>query len=103
MDSHPDPNDATFGPLVRRQRPLCVEASRDRCRCIGKGNKKTVALRLDLEPAVTLERASQQPAVVFENIFVPLPQSLEKSRRTLDIRKQKRDEASGQIEVTRRS
>ena len=66
VDSHSHP----YRPLT--QRALRVERSRGRVCRTGKGDEERVALGVDLDTIVGGERFSQDPAVLGEDVRIPV-------------------------------
>jgi hypothetical protein len=46
---------------------------------------------------VSLERRPEEPAVVAENLRVPLSQGMQQTRRALDVREQEGDASRGEL------
>src|SRR5215203_5261013 len=88
MDPHSDGNLERLLRLVR---------GRERARGSREGDEESVALRVDLDATVALDRLSQDAMVLAECLVVGLGAKLvQQVRRALDVREEEGDGAGGQ-------
>jgi hypothetical protein len=65
--------------------------ARDGVRGAWKGDEERVALRVDLDASVSLERLAECAPVLREHVGVLLPELLQEPRRALDVGEEKGD------------
>ncbi len=87
VQPHPHPDRAT------RERQLRVYGCSDSLRCTAKCDKEGVALRVHLGAVVRGKRPPEQSPVLVERVGVRVPQLVQKLRRPLDVREEKRDDS----------
>jgi hypothetical protein len=95
VQAHPHANLATLGPLVRPERTLGRDRTRDRVSRARERVEERVALGVDLRAALVTEAFPEQPPVVAHDLAVGIAQLLEQPRRALDVGEEKCDGASG--------
>ena len=79
------------------ERALGVPRRPDRALCICERDEERVALRVDLDAAVALERATERTTVLSENLRVAVAEVGQEACRALDVGEQQRDGAGRQI------
>ena len=85
------------------ERLLSVTRGRDGIWRRGEGDEEGVALRVDLDAAVALERLAQHTPVFGQRLGVALgPKLVQQLRRTLDVGEEKRDGAGRERALHRR-
>jgi hypothetical protein len=91
MNSHPHPHRS------RDESALGIGRGSDGICGSGESDEKGIALRVDLDPAVLSESASQDAPVLGEDVRVPLPELVEQPRRALDVREEEGDGPGRQL------
>ncbi len=87
VEPHPHPDRAA------RKRQLRSSSRSHRIRCTAKRDKEGVALGVHLGAVVRGKRLPEQSPVLVERVGVRVPQLVQKLRRPLDVREEKRDDA----------
>src|SRR2546430_13720625 len=77
--------------------PLAFFGSRDRLGRIRKSDEETVALGVDLDPAVAREGLSKQPPVIRQSLCVAVAECVQEPGRPFDVGEEKRDAALRKI------
>jgi hypothetical protein len=76
-----------------RQCTLRLRCSSNRIGRPDENGEERVALRVDLLTAGLRERAPQNPAMLVENVGIPVPEPAQQRRRPLHVREQEGDRA----------
>jgi hypothetical protein len=93
VDAHPRSNRAG------RERVSRVGRRRERSRCRREGDKECVALRVDLDAAVSVERLAQNASMLRECVRIALgTEFAQQLGRPLDVGKEERDSAGRKLE-----
>jgi hypothetical protein len=93
---HADPTLDAVGPGVARERALAVDRRLDPVARTGERDEERVALGADLVAVVRDERLTEEPAMVGQQLAVPLAELLEQARRALDVGEEHRHRPRGQ-------
>ncbi len=102
VQSHAHAHLRVGGPVVTRDRALCVRRRADGIAGARERDEERIALRVQLAPAEFGERRAQQLALVGQHPGVLVAQLLEQLRRAFDIAEQKSDGAGWNGTHTRR-
>ena len=97
VDSHPDLDRYSFGPLEVPQRTLSFQRGGDRFVCRCECEEERVALRVDLVAAMTGECLTEQTLVVGQDARVAAAELADEPRRTLDVGEEERDGPAGKV------
>jgi hypothetical protein len=97
VQAHADAQGLAVRPRMTRQRALSLLGRRERAVRVGEGDEEAVPLRVALAAVVSLEGGTQQPAVVAENLRVPLSEGVQQTGRALDVSEQESDAARGEL------
>jgi hypothetical protein len=95
VEPHPHAHVRVVGPVVLSQRALCVDGAGDRIPRPRERVEERVALRVDLAPAMLLERLAHDPAVIPHDVAVPVAELLKQTSRALDVSEKERNGARG--------
>ena len=91
MDPDPDAHRAWF------EGSLSLLSRRDRVRGSREGDEEGVALRVDLDARVSLECVPQSPAVLGQDLRIPVSVLVEQPRRAFDVREEEGDRSARQL------
>ena len=87
VQPHPHPDRAT------RECQLRISGRSNRIRCTAERDEEGVTLGVNLGAVVRRERLPQQSPMLVESVCVCVSQLVQKLRRPLDVREEKRDDS----------
>ena len=92
VEAHAHPKLA-FGPVVGEEGLLGLLGGREPLGRIGEDDEEAVALRVDLDAAVSKEGRPKQPAMVGQHLRVPVAERTQQPSRPFDVGEEERDAA----------
>jgi len=93
MQAHPDPHDDAARPVMNGQSALRVQAAANRIARGFEHDEEAVPLSPHLAATVRRDRGTEQGAQSRERLGVPVTETVQQRRRTLDVAEEHRDGA----------